>query len=46
MNNHYKSRIASIDINTHFATTINNAVDEDRITQVRKNLNYLTPILT
>ncbi|CAO3649908.1 unnamed protein product [Mucor hiemalis] len=41
MNSQYKSRIASSDINSQFATTINDAVNEDRIVQIRKKYDDL-----
>lgn len=41
MNSQYKSKIASSDINSHFATTINDTVNEDRIVQIRKKYDDL-----
>jgi hypothetical protein len=41
MNNNYKTKVASIDINTHFATTINNSIDEDKVIQIRKKYDDL-----
>jgi polyhydroxyalkanoate synthesis regulator phasin len=42
MNSHYKVNIATINMNTHFATTTNNASDEDQVVQIR---NMYTALL-
>ncbi|CEJ00132.1 hypothetical protein RMCBS344292_14198 [Rhizopus microsporus] len=35
MNNHMKINVASLDMNSHFATTMDNAADDDEVVQVR-----------
>lgn len=35
MNNHYKVNVATMNMNTHFATTTNNSSDEDQVVQIR-----------
>lgn len=34
MNHHYKTKLASLEINSHFATTINNTADSNEVVQV------------
>lgn len=34
MNNHMKINVASLDMNSHFATTMDNAADDDEVVQV------------
>lgn len=34
MNNHMKINVASLDMNSHFAATMDNAADDDEVVQV------------
>jgi hypothetical protein len=41
MNLQYKTKIASLDINTHYGATTDNAADDDQIVQIRKKYTEL-----